>query len=112
MGWGEARASPSRSVSMLRRLHRMAVADAWISSCCWASAQCCCGASLPAGARRLRSVVWIASYPKSGNTWLRFLICNLAFGPVESAAQLNQLAPDLHELREEPNFAGQRILLK
>ena len=60
----------------------------------------------------MRSVVWIASYPKSGNTWLRFLICNLAFGPVESAAQLNQLAPDLHELREEPNFAGQRILLK
>jgi Sulfotransferase domain len=59
-----------------------------------------------------RSVVWIASYPKSGNTWLRFLICNLAFGAVESAADLNQLAPDLHELREEPNFAGQRILLK
>jgi hypothetical protein len=59
-----------------------------------------------------RSIVWIASYPKSGNTWLRFLICNLAFGPVESAADLNQLAPDLHELRAEPNFAGQRILLK
>jgi hypothetical protein len=59
-----------------------------------------------------RSIVWIASYPKSGNTWLRFLICNLAFGPVESAADLNELAPDLHELRADPNFAGQRILLK
>jgi hypothetical protein len=46
-----------------------------------------------------RTVVWIASYPKSGNTWLRFLACNLIFGSVDSAATLNRLAPDLHELR-------------
>jgi hypothetical protein len=43
-------------------------------------------------------IVWIASYPKSGNTWLRFLACNLVFGAVNSAEALHRFAPDLHEL--------------
>lgn len=46
----------------------------------------------------MSKIIWIASYPKSGNTWIRFLACNLAFGPVDSAAALARLAPDLHEL--------------
>jgi aryl sulfotransferase len=50
----------------------------------------------------LKSVVWVASYPKSGNTWVRFLVCNLVFGPQESAAALNRLAPDIHELAGTP----------
>lgn len=45
-----------------------------------------------------KTIVWIASYPKSGNTWVRFLVCNLVFGSQDSAAALNQLAPDVHEL--------------
>jgi aryl sulfotransferase len=45
-----------------------------------------------------RTVVWIVSYPKSGNTWVRWLVCNLVFGPQDSAAALNSMAPDLHEL--------------
>jgi len=44
-----------------------------------------------------RNIVWIASYPKSGNTWVRFLACNLIFGPQNSAEALNALAPDIHE---------------
>jgi hypothetical protein len=47
-------------------------------------------------------IVWIASYPKSGNTWLRFLACNLVFGAVNSAEALHRFAPDLHEL--DPAF--------
>ena len=43
-------------------------------------------------------VLWIASYPKSGNTWLRFLIANLIYGDVDSAATLQRLVPDIHEL--------------
>jgi hypothetical protein len=58
------------------------------------------------------SIVWIASYPKSGNTWVRFLACNLLFGPVSSAATVNDLAPDLHELRELPDSSGPLLLLK
>jgi Sulfotransferase domain len=45
----------------------------------------------------LRNIVWIASYPKSGNTWVRFLACNLLYGRQESAAALSVLAPDIHE---------------
>ncbi len=44
-----------------------------------------------------RNIVWIASYPKSGNTWVRFMLCSLLYGRLESAAALNQLAPDVHE---------------
>jgi hypothetical protein len=45
-----------------------------------------------------KNIVWIASYPKSGNTWVRFMACNLLFGRQESAAALASLAPDIHEL--------------
>ena len=44
-----------------------------------------------------RNVVWIASYPKSGNTWVRFLACNLLYGRQDSAAALAVLVPDVHE---------------
>jgi hypothetical protein len=29
-------------------------------------------------------IIWLASYPKSGNTWVRFLIYNLVFGKPET----------------------------
>src|SRR5580700_2617391 len=47
-----------------------------------------------------KNIVWIASYPKSGNTWVRFLACNLIFGRQESAATVSLLAPDIHEMGE------------
>ena len=59
-----------------------------------------------------KGVVWIASYPKSGNTWIRFLVCNLVFGPLDSAAQLAQLAPDVHELNGVCEIASPRVLMK
>jgi hypothetical protein len=49
-----------------------------------------------------KKVVWLASYPKSGNTWVRFLVCNLLFGRQDSAAALNELAPDVHEMETLP----------
>ncbi len=57
-------------------------------------------------------VFWIASYPKSGNTWVRFLICNLVFGPQESAAALSRLAPDIHEFATAPAPPTQPVFLK
>jgi Sulfotransferase domain len=56
-----------------------------------------------------RNIVWIASYPKSGNTWVRFMACNLLFGRQESASTLNTLAPDIHEMGsagEDPAPSG------
>jgi hypothetical protein len=58
------------------------------------------------------TVFWIASYPKSGNTWLRFLICNLVFGPQDSAAALNRLAPDIHEFATAPPEPTQPVFIK
>jgi hypothetical protein len=59
-----------------------------------------------------KSVVWIASYPKSGNTWVRFLICNLILGPQDSAAALNRLVPDVHEVGEPRRPLPPRLLMK
>jgi hypothetical protein len=59
-----------------------------------------------------KKVVWIASYPKSGNTWVRFMACNLLFGRQESAASLNTLAPDVHELGGALDSSGPSGLLK
>ncbi len=59
-----------------------------------------------------RNVIWVASYPKSGNTWVRFLACNLAFGVQDSASALNNLAPDIHELSAVPEPPTGPILLK
>ena len=57
-------------------------------------------------------VVWIASYPKSGNTWVRFMTCNLLFGRQESASSLNELAPDLHEMTGAPDTPAPAGLMK
>jgi len=59
-----------------------------------------------------RGFIWIASYPKSGNTWVRFLVCNLVFGVQDSAAELNRLAPDIHELGAVPALPEQPVLMK
>jgi len=42
------------------------------------------------------SIVWLASYPKSGNTWLRFLLHNVVYGVVESSEQVARRIPDIH----------------
>lgn len=59
-----------------------------------------------------KPIVWIASYPKSGNTWLRFLVCNLVFGPIDTAAKLDLFVPDLHELRGSVQLPAQRVFMK
>jgi hypothetical protein len=41
-------------------------------------------------------VVWIASYPKSGNTWVRFLLANYLAGPIERSRDAEWTVPDSH----------------
>ena len=59
-------------------------------------------------------IIWLASYPKSGNTWLRFFILSLFFGDkgevnldhiknieqFPSKSQFENLGIDLKDLRE------------
>ena len=44
------------------------------------------------------SITWLASYPKSGNTWLRFLLANIIEGgmPPTSLA-VSKLIHDIHQ---------------
>jgi hypothetical protein len=48
----------------------------------------------------MKPVYWLASYPKSGNTWLRMLVNALALRP--------QDALDINALREQPGIASAR----
>lgn len=59
-----------------------------------------------------KNIIWIVSYPKSGNTWVRFLLCNLVFGPQDSAAALNRLAPDIHEIAAAPEPPAAPVFMK
>src|SRR3954468_15898594 len=59
-----------------------------------------------------RTITWLASYPKSGNTWLRFMAANLLFGAQTSAEALNRLVPDLHEMSSIPAAPENPVLIK
>lgn len=41
-------------------------------------------------------ICWLASYPKSGNTWIRFLIHQYLHGELHSSPELEQSIPDVH----------------
>jgi len=43
--------------------------------------------------------IFLVSYPKSGNTWLRFLLANLLSRPPQSFQDANNLVPDIHNAR-------------
>lgn len=40
--------------------------------------------------------VWLASFPKSGNTWIRFLLYQYYFGELTATEQLSREIPDMH----------------
>ena len=42
-------------------------------------------------------IIWLASYPKSGNTYLRFLLYNYLYGEVRESIQVERVMPDLHK---------------
>ena len=49
-----------------------------------------------------KNIVWLASYPKSGNTWFRIFLSNL---------RSEQTAPiDINEIRDNGIFSSPKIL--
>lgn len=48
-------------------------------------------------------IIWLASYPKSGNTWLRFMLLNLLMGKQSSTENMDKFIPDIHVLM--PHYA-------
>ncbi|HCH65098.1 MAG TPA: hypothetical protein DFR83_20000, partial [Deltaproteobacteria bacterium] len=55
-----------------------------------------------------RPLVWLASFPKSGSTWLRFLLHHLFHGPPPTSAVLDVRMPSLHGDQEAPSDAVRR----
>ncbi len=41
-------------------------------------------------------IVWLASYPKCGNTWLRFMLYAYLYGPPRASIEVPRKIPDLH----------------
>ena len=44
----------------------------------------------------MMGLVWLASYPKSGNTWLRFMLYAYMFSPPTESIEVAQRIPDIH----------------
>ena len=43
--------------------------------------------------RKGPGIIWVTSYPKSGNTWMRFLLAHLLIGNIKSSADVNRYIP-------------------
>lgn len=57
-------------------------------------------------------VVWIASYPKSGNTWMRFLLHHYLYGEPRNSLELNRRIPDLHRPAGRIDTSQARVMVK
>jgi hypothetical protein len=49
-------------------------------------------------------IVWLASYPKSGSTWVRFMLLNLLLGKQATTEKLDTLIPDIHNCPGKIHF--------
>lgn len=56
-------------------------------------------------------IVWLASYPKSGNTWVRFLLANYLAGPVETSFEVERLIPGVGSLQDANELIAERGIL-
>lgn len=57
-------------------------------------------------------IVWLASYPKSGNTWLRFLLYSVMHGPPTQSLDIARKIPDIHRPLPTDVMNDQRIIAK
>jgi hypothetical protein len=62
------------------------------------------------------NITWIASYPKSGNTWVRFLLYHYLYGELPDTAALSRRIPDVHrrevEQLDRTQIGNGRLLVK
>ncbi|MEZ6242663.1 MAG: sulfotransferase domain-containing protein [Phycisphaerales bacterium] len=62
------------------------------------------------------TITWLASYPKSGNTWVRFILYQCLFGEPKESMDINRRIPDIHrrlagDALENPG-SGEPIFVK
>lgn len=51
-------------------------------------------------------IIWIASYPKSGNTWMRMLVGNYMYGAAATPMPLNEIGAHIPADRDETLYRG------
>lgn len=56
----------------------------------------------------MTQIIWLASYPRSGNTWLRFLLYNLRHGAPFASHQVDKFIPSFHKGLTAEHFAENR----
>jgi len=56
----------------------------------------------------MSKIVWLASYPKSGNTWVRFIIAHLVYQNVKTSGDVQRLIPDIHKGITSSHLIGRR----
>ena len=49
-------------------------------------------------------VFWISSYPKSGNTWVRFLLYHYLYGEIEKSDDVGERIPGIHQYSAVSGF--------
>lgn len=57
-------------------------------------------------------ITWLASYPKSGNTWMRFLVYQALFGRAEHSIDVTRKIPDIHRPLPVALGPGERVFAK
>jgi len=62
-------------------------------------------------------IIWVSSYPRSGNTWVRFLLHAYLHGPIGASIDVARTIPNLHrpvEINPAMQAAkpGERLLIK
>src|SRR4051794_40522284 len=57
-------------------------------------------------------MIWIASYPRSGNTWLRFLLCAYLQGAARDSQEMESRIPNLHRGNIDQAWAHDPVLGK
>ncbi len=53
-----------------------------------------------------KDIIWIASYPKCGNTWIRTILANILFGDQKSMLNIEDLIPDIDLNFNEKSYDG------
>lgn len=57
-------------------------------------------------------VIWVVSYPKSGNTWIRFIIANLVFDNFVDSYQVDHFIPGIHKRKKIEIYQNQLNYIK
>lgn len=57
-------------------------------------------------------IVWLASYPKSGNTWVRFLLYSVMYDAPAQSLDIARKIPDIHRPLPFENTDAKRLFAK